>query len=60
MNNPGFFGGIFDFDGDGELDAFERAADFAAFMDMRKEEDDEDDGFSFDDNDEDSDDDEDF
>ncbi len=45
MNN-GFFGDMFDFDGDGKLDAFERAADFAAFVEMTSsdsEDDEEDD-----------------
>ena len=28
---PGFFGGLFDFNGDGELDAIERAVDFGMF-----------------------------
>ena len=32
MVGKGFFGGLFDFDGDGKLDDFEKAADFAAFM----------------------------
>lgn len=32
--NNGFFGGIFDFNGDGKLDGFEQAADFAAFMNL--------------------------
>lgn len=32
MFNSGFFGGLFDFNGDGKLDGFEQAADFAAFM----------------------------
>ena len=27
----GFFGGLFDFNNDGKLNSFERAADFAAF-----------------------------
>lgn len=28
---PGFFGDLFDFNGDGELDAMERAVDFGMF-----------------------------
>lgn len=36
----GFFGKIFDFDGDGELNSMERAMDFMAFNEMTKEEDD--------------------
>ena len=32
MFDNGFFGGLFDFNGDGKLDAVETAADFAAFM----------------------------
>lgn len=34
MFNNGFFGGLFDFNGDGKLDGFEQAADFAAFMNL--------------------------
>lgn len=37
----GFFGKIFDFDGDGKLNPMERAMDFMAFNEMTKEEDDE-------------------
>ena len=33
----GFFGNMFDFDRDGSLDSFERAADFCAFNEMLKE-----------------------
>lgn len=33
MNN-GFFGGLFDFDGDGKLDAIERTYDFMAFNEL--------------------------
>ena len=36
----GFFGKIFDFDGDGKLNSLERAMDFMAFNEMTKEEDD--------------------
>jgi len=43
MLEKGFFGGLFDFDGDGELNDFERAADFGAFMDMIENEREEDD-----------------
>ena len=32
----GFFGNMFDFDRDGKLDGFERAADFCAFNEMMK------------------------
>ena len=32
MFDKGFFGGLFDFNGDGKLDTIEKAADFAAFM----------------------------
>ena len=42
MFDKGFFGGIFDFNGDGKLDAFEKAADFGLFCkimdDAKKEE----------------------
>ena len=37
MFDKGFFGGLFDFNGDGKLDGFERAADFAAFHHMMSE-----------------------
>ena len=37
MFDKGFFGGMFDFNGDGKLDGFERAADFAAFHQMMSE-----------------------
>ncbi len=30
----GLFGDLFDFDGDGKMDAFEKAAEFGAFMNM--------------------------
>ena len=30
----GIFGDLFDFDGDGKLDSFEKAAEFGVFMDM--------------------------
>ena len=39
MFDKGFFNGLFDFNRDGKLDAFERAADFAAFQEMMKEKD---------------------
>lgn len=34
MFDNGFFGELFDFDGNGELDTLEQACDFAAFMQM--------------------------
>ncbi len=34
MFDKGFFGDLFDFNGDGKLDTFEQAADFCAFMDI--------------------------
>ena len=34
MFDKGFFGGLFDFNGDGKLDTLEKAADFAAFMNL--------------------------
>lgn len=37
MFDKGFFGGLFDFNGDGNLDSFEKAADFSAFMHMVSE-----------------------
>lgn len=39
--DKGFFGGMFDFNRDGKLDSFERAADFAAFMELTSSTDDE-------------------
>ena len=33
----GFFGDLFDFNRDGKLDSFERAADFCAFEEMMRE-----------------------
>lgn len=45
MFDKGFFGGLFDLDGDGKLDGMERALDFAAFvqlMEKTKNEDDDD------------------
>lgn len=41
----GFFGMLFDLDGNGELDAFERAADLGAFIEMIEEDDEGDDDF---------------
>lgn len=35
--DKGFFGGLFDFNRDGELDPMERAMDFMAFEEMTKE-----------------------
>ena len=35
--DKGFFGGMFDFNRDGELDPMERAMDFMAFEEMTKE-----------------------
>lgn len=37
FGDEGFFGGLFDFNGDGKLDSFERAADFAAFAELMDE-----------------------
>lgn len=37
--DKGFFGGLFDFNHDGELDPMERAMDFMAFDEMMKESD---------------------
>ncbi len=39
MLDKGFFGDLFDFDGDGKLDTFEQAADFGAFMSLVENED---------------------
>lgn len=37
MFEKGFFGGLFDFDGDGKLDTFEKAADFGMFIKMMED-----------------------
>lgn len=37
MFDKGFFGSLFDFNNDGKLDTFERAADFAAFAGLMSE-----------------------
>lgn len=34
----GFFGKLFDFNNDGKLDTFEKAADFGAFVSMMEDE----------------------
>ena len=34
MFDKGFFGGLFDFNGDGKLDTLEKAADFSAFINL--------------------------
>ena len=47
MFDKGFFGGLFDFNGDGKLDTFEKAADFGMFVKMMEDcekEENEDDG----------------
>ncbi len=41
MFNDGFFGGLFDFDGDGKLDSMEQAMDFAAFVELMEDSDNE-------------------
>lgn len=41
MFDKGFFGSLFDFNGDGKLDTFERAADFAAFVNLTSSTEDE-------------------
>ena len=55
FGDEGFFGGLFDFNGDGKLDSFERAADFAAFVGLideaEREESNEDEDFDSDDSD---------
>ena len=37
MFDKGLFGGMFDFNGDGKLDSFEKAAEFSFFMQMMEE-----------------------
>ena len=37
MFDEGLFGGMFDFNGDGKLDSFEKAAEFSFFMQMMEE-----------------------
>ena len=46
MFDKGFFGDLFDFNGDGKLDTFEKAADFGLFCQIMEddEDDDEDEG----------------
>ena len=44
MFDKGFFGGLFDFDGNGKLDTFERAADFGMFVKMMEDIEGEEDG----------------
>ncbi len=39
MFDDGFFGELFDFDGDGKLDSIEQAMDFAAFVELMEESD---------------------
>ena len=39
MFDDGFFGGLFDFDGDGRLDSLEQAMDFAAFVELMEDSD---------------------
>ena len=34
MFDQGFFGNLFDFDGDGKLDSFEKTVDLCAFVQM--------------------------
>lgn len=43
MFDSGFFGNLFDFDGDGRLDSFEKAADLGAFLNMVEEAEEEED-----------------
>lgn len=47
MFDKGFFGGLFDFDGNGNLDFFEQAADMAAFATMMEEDDEDSDNDSY-------------
>ena len=49
MFDKGFFGGLFDFDGDGKLDTFEKAADFGMFVKMLEDEENENEDSSLDD-----------
>ena len=37
MFDNGLFGGMFDFNGDGKMDSFEKAAEFSFFMNMMSE-----------------------
>ena len=37
MFEKGFFGGLFDFDGNSKLDTFEKAADFGMFIKMMED-----------------------
>lgn len=47
----GFFGDTFDFNGDGNLDAMEQAADFGMFVNMVESEEQDSDDVDFDDSD---------
>lgn len=40
-SNAGFFGGLFDFNGDGKMDSLERAIELATIDDMLREEEEE-------------------
>ena len=51
MFDKGIFGGLFDFNGDGKMDTFEKAAEFSFLMNILEEE-----NSSDDDSDEDEDD----
>ena len=42
FDDKGFFNGLFDLNNDGKLDAFERAADFAAFQELTSNDEDAD------------------
>lgn len=41
FGRKGFFASLFDLDGDGKLDSFEEAMDFAAFMELMEEDEEE-------------------
>ena len=60
MAEKGIFGGIFDFNRDGDMDAFERAAEFGFLQEMINDDDDNDDFYDNLDDDYDDDDDDDF
>ena len=44
MFENGIFGGLFDFNGDGKMDTFEKAAEFSFLMNILEEESSSDDG----------------
>ena len=48
MFEDGFFGGMFDLDGDGKLDPFEQTLEFIAISELMEEDEDSDFNYNFD------------